>query len=258
MIIRSAKQSRFTVVPNAVIDDERLSAAALGIVCYLLSKPDDWSIHVAQLGKRFNVGRAGLRSIMTELRTAGYLVLRRGGRSDGGAGSVYDLVVDGVTGAAANSRKGRKSDCPKSGQSENRTVRKVDPLLNTDLQLNPEDQRASAYDPKTKHPHAPIGAAGRVDPWDGLAGQLAGIYGRDTATSARLGGKRLAWVADCIGRLGRASGNDPAAAAALLDQWLVEVPVRFRPKHPSHLADALGVWIAGRAAAQSAPVRLGW
>ncbi len=39
MIIRRRCNRNFTVLPNAVLDDERLSAEAMGVLCYLRSRP---------------------------------------------------------------------------------------------------------------------------------------------------------------------------------------------------------------------------
>ncbi|MBM3641606.1 MAG: hypothetical protein FJX15_09750, partial [Alphaproteobacteria bacterium] len=56
-IYRPARRERFTIVTNHIMNDRRLSAAALGVLVYLLSLPDDWSIHSGQLQERFDVGR---------------------------------------------------------------------------------------------------------------------------------------------------------------------------------------------------------
>ena len=53
MIIRRSRNSNFTIVPNEPIDDRTVSADALALLVYLLSRPDDWTVHVAQLRSRF-------------------------------------------------------------------------------------------------------------------------------------------------------------------------------------------------------------
>jgi hypothetical protein len=70
------------------VEDDRLSWAARGLLCYLLSRPDDWKVLVHDLRKRGNLGRDGIYRLLRELRTVGYarfLRLRdRNGRNRGG------------------------------------------------------------------------------------------------------------------------------------------------------------------------------
>jgi len=42
MIIRRKVNRNFTVVPNEPVNDTRLSFEALGLLTYLLSRPDNW------------------------------------------------------------------------------------------------------------------------------------------------------------------------------------------------------------------------
>ena len=44
MIIRRRHNKNFTVIGNELFSDERLSLEALGLLCYLRSRPNDWSI----------------------------------------------------------------------------------------------------------------------------------------------------------------------------------------------------------------------
>ena len=60
MIIRTPKKARFTVLGNALIEDPHLSWAALGMLVYLLSKPDNWRILPAHLIKERQLGRDGV------------------------------------------------------------------------------------------------------------------------------------------------------------------------------------------------------
>ena len=48
-IIRSNRKTNYTVIDNRVFADHRLSFAAMGLLGYLLSKPDNWTISTAQL-----------------------------------------------------------------------------------------------------------------------------------------------------------------------------------------------------------------
>ena len=72
-IIRVEKNRNFTVINNTALHDERLSWKALGLLIYLLSKPDDWRTSSEQLTQVHSDGRDTVRSGLKELETLGYL-----------------------------------------------------------------------------------------------------------------------------------------------------------------------------------------
>ncbi|MDC1287507.1 helix-turn-helix domain-containing protein [Gammaproteobacteria bacterium] len=71
-IIRAPRRDRFVVMDQRAVEDGRLSWAARGLLCYLLSRPDDWKVLVNDLRKRGNLGRDGIYRLLRELRTVGY------------------------------------------------------------------------------------------------------------------------------------------------------------------------------------------
>jgi hypothetical protein len=77
MIIRRKVNSRFTVVPNEPVVDERLTFECLGLLTYLLSRPDNWTINLAQLRDRGGIGREKMQQLMRQLIELGYAVRRR-------------------------------------------------------------------------------------------------------------------------------------------------------------------------------------
>ena len=74
LIVRSSLRDNFSVLPNHLLNDERLSADQLGLLVYLLSKPTDWQVQVTELRKRFDVGRDKIRTILACLEQYGYVV----------------------------------------------------------------------------------------------------------------------------------------------------------------------------------------
>jgi hypothetical protein len=78
MIIRTVKQrGEFAILPKAAINDDRLSWEALGVLAYLLSKPDGWQVNLKHLVKRGRAQDHKVRRIVAELEDAGYMVRRR-------------------------------------------------------------------------------------------------------------------------------------------------------------------------------------
>jgi len=76
-IIRAPREERFTTLNRTIINDERLSYRALGLLVFLLDKPDNWRVEAAQLSHGRDEGRDAVRTALTELADAGYLVRQR-------------------------------------------------------------------------------------------------------------------------------------------------------------------------------------
>lgn len=70
--IRVARRRRYVVVDQEAIGDARLSFRARGLLAYLLSKPDDWSIDSESLAAETVEGRDAIRSALRELENHGY------------------------------------------------------------------------------------------------------------------------------------------------------------------------------------------
>lgn len=72
-IVRSKPKFNFTVVPNDLTEDTRLSWKALGLLIYLLHLPPDFKLHLYNLSKLrpgLN-GRNSTRSGLKELEDCG-------------------------------------------------------------------------------------------------------------------------------------------------------------------------------------------
>ncbi|MBN9459042.1 MAG: hypothetical protein J0I54_20610 [Bosea sp.] len=77
MIIRRRRTRNFTILENEVLDDERLSLAAMGLLAWLRSRPSDWSLSVEHLRGRFKVGRDKMHELVRELVEAGWITRER-------------------------------------------------------------------------------------------------------------------------------------------------------------------------------------
>lgn len=72
MIIRVAHESHFTTISNATLQESKLSACALGMLCYLLSHSKDWQVRRGDIAKRFDTSKRTVSRWLAELRQAGY------------------------------------------------------------------------------------------------------------------------------------------------------------------------------------------
>jgi hypothetical protein len=78
MIIRERRPNRYVVIPNEAVQNHALSFKARGVLAYLLSQPDHWTISGTALAKMAaQDGREAIRTALLELEQAGYLVRRR-------------------------------------------------------------------------------------------------------------------------------------------------------------------------------------
>lgn len=84
MIVRAPRPtSHFTILPNQVLRDHRLSWKARGLLAYLLSMPDMWRTNSSHLAKAGPDGREAVRTALAELEQAGYLRRERRQGTDG-------------------------------------------------------------------------------------------------------------------------------------------------------------------------------
>jgi hypothetical protein len=73
----------FTQVPNVIIYDEKLSAQAKGVACYLFSRPDGWRFSYIEIASHFTNSEDTIRKLLVKLEEAGYLTrekIREGGK----------------------------------------------------------------------------------------------------------------------------------------------------------------------------------
>lgn len=86
-IIRSNRQTNYTVIDNRVFADRQLSFAAMGLLGYLLSKPDNWQVSVNQLigatdGTEKQSKRDAVLKMLDELKAKGFVQMKR--KAEGG------------------------------------------------------------------------------------------------------------------------------------------------------------------------------
>lgn len=75
--IRVNREHGYYAMPRDPAMDNRLSNKALGLLCRILSYPEDWQLSVAGLVKIIPDGKAAVNSGLQELEALGYLERRR-------------------------------------------------------------------------------------------------------------------------------------------------------------------------------------
>lgn len=72
-IIRVKKDARYFTASNEPFNDVRLSWEARGLMGYLLSKPNNWEVNMADLLNKGPAGEHKMRRMLAELRAIGYM-----------------------------------------------------------------------------------------------------------------------------------------------------------------------------------------
>lgn len=82
-VLRKEKRSNYTVIDNSIFKDRSLSMKATGLLCIMLSLPDNWHYSIAGLTALVNDGETAVRSALKELQEAGYFrreTVKKGGK----------------------------------------------------------------------------------------------------------------------------------------------------------------------------------
>ncbi|MBR3439318.1 MAG: hypothetical protein IKH13_07445 [Clostridia bacterium] len=91
------EETGFTLVPNTIIKEGKLSIKALGLYYLIASRPDNWRFSVKGLCSLCSDGYASVNSAVAELEKAGYIrresVKHINGRYTAGEWTVYDRPV---------------------------------------------------------------------------------------------------------------------------------------------------------------------
>lgn len=151
MIKRSKRINKYTIIDNNIINNRQLSYEALGLLVYILSKPDNWTVKNSDLanrvsGSRDTYGKDKLGRIIKELITLGYAVYQTQNNPETGRLSGKVLVVFDCP-----QKPAKKEELPpETGDSSKLTERRVSrpsvsptigkptPIVNTDIEVSTE------------------------------------------------------------------------------------------------------------------------
>jgi hypothetical protein len=91
--IKKAHRKPYVILDTTALLDDRLSYRAKGLHSYLMTKPEDWQVHLDYLAQQSPTeGREAVRTALTELEDAGY-VKRQKVRGERGLLSGWNTVV---------------------------------------------------------------------------------------------------------------------------------------------------------------------
>ena len=76
-VFRKVKKSDFTVIDNNIFKNAKLTLKAKGMICTMLSLPDDWQFNEEGLAQLSNDSRSGIRNTLNELMEYGYLTRKQ-------------------------------------------------------------------------------------------------------------------------------------------------------------------------------------
>jgi hypothetical protein len=107
------RTTKYVLIDKALAESDTLSFAARGMMLYLLAKPDDWLVRMADLERASNgMGEQATRTVFAELEASGYVVRVRSRTKDGTwryETTVYESPVEPV---AEQSEDGPTVDGP--------------------------------------------------------------------------------------------------------------------------------------------------
>lgn len=242
-IKRSAERRTWTTIDNRTIEDPMLSFGALGMLAYILSKPDNWTIRTADMLKRGGIKRPTYVKWLSELESAGYASLER---VQGERGR-----FSGTTWVVTESPSDRDSLTPNLGQSA--PIVMTDVVVKTETAVKTETTGA----PPAEHVTADIAqtaAPKRVrapSPWSAFRTTVLDSYGQASNKGTQSLATRIIQTAEH-------HGLEPEDAARAWQRWrtatTADDTARYWPIHRA--AEGWGAWLQERrASARPMPIR---
>ena len=77
-VLRKKYKNEYTILPNAILKDQRLSYRDIGLLAWMLSKPQDWKFsYEGMLAERSKDGKSALQTGVKNLQAAGYLRIEK-------------------------------------------------------------------------------------------------------------------------------------------------------------------------------------
>lgn len=186
-IIRRETTRNFTIIKNEIVNNKALTMEAMGLLTFMLSKPNGWEFRQDHLCNHFNVGRDRMRSVMKTLSDAGYV--RREKENDPVTGYIKTTTI-----VSDDPVFDREADKPEVGEpkSENPSVGEPTPIVitdcsKTDLSKTVGNKTAAAK----KSPPVDLPDWMPLESWENFIGMRKDIKKPVTERSAKMLIKKL-------------------------------------------------------------------
>ena len=180
-IHRSRHARGFTVLPNTLLQDRRLSYTARGLLADLLSRPDGWREDGRHMADTSPQGRLSVAKALRELTAFGYYRVERVRRADGtfvSQAHVYDAPQVGPSAVLPDS--GRSADGSRGAHPvKDRGKEPTLPAQRTAPDAVPDAGAGGRR-------KAPVAGATPAGPPNAAVGEAAALLHRVTATEPRL------------------------------------------------------------------------
>lgn len=145
-IVRTAiGEVPYTQISNELLNDETLSAEALGVLVYLISKPHNWRIQPRAIGRRFGCGRDKIYRILNDLIEAGYAAREQDRTDEDGTFSDQNYVVFNVKSPRPGFQEAAVEPHPDSPRPENPPQQKKDSTKERKKDSRPAKQQDGTY-----------------------------------------------------------------------------------------------------------------
>lgn len=124
------RETPFVQIDKTCLMDTNLSWKAKGLLCYLLSLPNDWRLYLKELVKHSSDGMTATRSAIAELVQYGYMVKQitkgESGRFSGYEYIVYEIPQE-IPSAESPELENLKSDEPSAESPELENLKSENP-----------------------------------------------------------------------------------------------------------------------------------
>ena len=137
-IVRTKREHNYTIVSNKVYDKNQLSWQAMGLLGYLLTKPDNWQVVVSELvnatkNTKKPTGREGVYNIINELKEKGFISVVK--NSDGSTDyTVYDEPIQQLNHENPNQAEPNQGKPNQAEPNQGKPNQAEPTLINTDIQ----------------------------------------------------------------------------------------------------------------------------
>jgi hypothetical protein len=130
----------YRMISRSAMEDDRLTFEARGVLAYILVKPDNWHVQVADLRRAGNLGRDKTYRILNELIAFGYVIREIERQADGTIGDTVCRVNEKPTKLTKPSPEKPETGLPLPEKPDTAEPDTAEPLpVNTDHN-NKEDQ----------------------------------------------------------------------------------------------------------------------